>query len=82
VFWRFFGASYADMTRMEAVLAASAATWISMRPPRLLDKPALGSYQIGLRPKGRSINYPDLAAALLDVLDRPEFFRSAPYVSN
>ena len=82
--WRLFGATYTDMQRMEAVLTASDATWISIRPPRLLAKPAFGSYRIGLKPpkKGRAIRYPDLATALLDVLDQPQFFRTAPYISN
>ncbi len=83
-FWRLFGATYTDMDRMEAILRASDATWISIRPPRLLDKPAVGSYRIGLTPpeKGRAISYPDLATALLDVLDQSQFFRTAPYISN
>ena len=35
----FFGASYDDMRRMEAVLGASDVNWISLRPPRLVDRP-------------------------------------------
>lgn len=82
--WRFFGATYRDMQRMEKVLADSDAAWVALRPPRLLDKPALGDYRIAPRPpaKGRSLRYPDLAAALLDALNRPELFGTAQYVAN
>lgn len=83
ILWRFVaGASYADMRRMEAILADSDADWISLRPPRLLDKPGKGSYQLGPKPNGNSIRYADLATALIDVLDKPELYRSALYVSN
>ena len=36
---RFFGATYQDMRRMEALLAESGTDWTSLRPPRLLEKP-------------------------------------------
>ena len=72
ILWRFVaGASYADMRRMEAMLADSDAAWISLRPPRLLDKPGNGSYQLDPKPNGNSIRYADLATALIDVLTRP-----------
>jgi putative NADH-flavin reductase len=82
--WRIFGATYTDMKQMVEVLGRSDASWISVRPPRLIDKPATGSYRIGLKPpsKGRSLCVGDLAAALLDVLDRPDVFRTAQHVSN
>jgi putative NADH-flavin reductase len=84
ILWRFFGASYTDMQRMEARLRDSSARWISVRPPRLIEKPASGRYRLGVTPpkNGRSIRYGDLATALLDVVDKPEFNRTAVYVSN
>jgi putative NADH-flavin reductase len=83
ILWRFVaGTSYADMRRMEAILADSDAAWISLRPPRLLDKPGKGSYQLDPKPNGSSIRYADLATALIDVLDKPELYRSALYISN
>jgi putative NADH-flavin reductase len=84
VLWRIFGETYKDMRQMEQALGRSDKSWISLRPPRLIDKPATGSYRIGLKPpsKGRSLRTGDLAAALLDVLDRPDVFRTAQYVSN
>lgn len=83
ILWRFVaGASYADMRRMEAILAESNAAWISLRPPYLVDKPGRGSYRLHPKPSGNSIRYADLATALIDVLAKPELYRSALYVSN
>jgi putative NADH-flavin reductase len=84
ILWRFFGASYTDMRRMEQILGDSDVIWMALRPPRLLDKPPTGSYRIGLKPPrgGRSLRYGDLATALLDVLERREFFRAPVYVTN
>jgi putative NADH-flavin reductase len=84
ILWRFFGATYTDMQRMEKILQRSDAQWVALRPPRLIDKPPTGSYRIGSMPPpgGRSLRYGDLATALLDVLDRREFFRTAVYVTN
>ena len=83
ILWRFVaGASYADMRRMEALLADSDAEWVSLRPPYLTDKPARGRYRLDSKPNGRSLRYEDLAAALIDVIDRRDLYRSALYISN
>lgn len=81
---RFFGATYDDMRRMEAMLHASEIDWVALRPPRLVNKPATGNYRLATRPlpKARSITYADLATALLDSLDRPDIYRQAAYVAN
>jgi putative NAD(P)-binding protein len=82
---RFFGASYDDMRRMETILQATTdVDWISLRPPRLVDKPSRGTYRVDTRPlaKARAITYGDLAAALLDSLTRRDLFRHAAYVAN
>lgn len=82
---RIFGATYDDMRRMEAELDRSELDWVSLRPPRLLDKPATGSYRLDADrplPKSRSITYADLAAALLDCLDREDLNRRAVSVAN
>lgn len=82
---RIFGATYDDMRRMEAELDRSELDWVSLRPPRLLDKPATGSYRLDADrplPKARSITYADLAAALLDCLDREDLYRRAVSVAN
>lgn len=80
-----FGATYADMRLMERILAHSDVDWISLRPPRLVDKAATGRYRIDADrplPKFRRITYPDLATALLDSLERQDLYRRAVFVAN
>jgi putative NADH-flavin reductase len=82
---RFFGASYDDMRRMETILQETTdVDWISLRPPRLVNKPSRGAYRIDTRPlaKARAITYGDLATALLDSLTRRGLYRRAVYVAN
>jgi putative NADH-flavin reductase len=82
---RFFGATYADMRRMEALLADSQVDWVSLRPPRLIDKPATGAYRVDANappPRARSLRCADLASALLDVLEREDLQRHAAFVAN
>jgi putative NADH-flavin reductase len=81
---RFFGATYRDMRRMEATLGCSEISWVALRPPRLLDKPATGTYRMAPRPirGARSLTFPDLATALLDALERPGLAGTALYVAN
>ncbi|PWJ24869.1 putative NADH-flavin reductase [Branchiibius hedensis] len=79
-----FGETYEDMREMKRILQASTADWVALRPPRLLAKPALGSYRIGPTPPpgGRSLRYGDLATALLDAIEDPRLSKTAQYVSN
>lgn len=82
---RFFGASYADMRQMESLLTASDRAWVSLRPPRLLDRPATGTWRLGLDkppPRTRSITVGDLAAALIDAVNQPDLHGNAVYVTN
>ena len=82
---RFFGATYEDMRRMEVMLAESRVRWVALRPPRLIDRTDLGAYRVDAqRPlrRARSIRCPDLATALLDVLDREDLHGRAAYVAN
>ena len=81
---RFFGATYADMRRMEEELTQSDTDWIAVRPPRLIDGPATGAYRMAIAPppRARRITYADLATALLDSLERPEFFRHPVFVAE
>jgi len=82
---RVFGATYDDMRRMEALLRESDADWTALRPPRLVDKPANGHYRVDtLRPLpgARSLTFGDLAAALLDSLDREDLYRRPAYVAG
>ena len=80
----FIGPVCADMRQMEAILGESAANWLALRPPRLVDKPATGAYRMDTKPlaKGRTITYQDLATALLDSLARDDLYGHAAYVVN
>lgn len=80
-----FGATYDDMRRMEVLLRASDVDWVSLRPPRLVNKAATGSYRLDAsRPLrgARSLTYADLATALLDSLDRHDLYGKAVFVAN
>lgn len=81
---RFFKPTYEDMRRMEALLGASGLDWVSMRPPRLVAKPATGAYRVSEDPLpgARSITYGDLAVALLDSVARDDAAGRAVYVTN
>lgn len=72
ILYRFFGAVYDDMARMERVLHGSDVDWTVLRPPRLTDGPATGRYRTAvghhLR-SGRTISRADLAAEMLRQLD-------------
>ncbi|WP_336081910.1 NAD(P)-dependent oxidoreductase [Nocardia sp. SSK8] len=81
----FFGGAFADMARMEQVLVSSDAEWTALRPSRLTDAPATGSYRTaidaplhGAKPLARA----DLAAALLDAAAKPEWFRHAVTIAR
>jgi putative NADH-flavin reductase len=82
---RFFGGAYDDLRRMETVLQRRGdLDWSCLRPPRLRDRPATGTYRLdpGPLPRSRSLTYPDLATALLDCLDGTEPRTGMLYVSN
>jgi putative NADH-flavin reductase len=82
---RFYGGTYDDLRRMEAVLARSDVAWTALRPPRLVDRPPTGSYRlrVGAAPAGAgSISFADLATALLDTLAREDLHRQAAYVAH
>jgi putative NADH-flavin reductase len=82
---RLFGGAYADLRRMEAVLARRGdLAWTCLRPPRLLDRPANGAYRLERLPlpRARSLTYPDLATALLDCVDGTAERSGMLYVAN
>jgi putative NADH-flavin reductase len=82
---RFFGGAYADLRRMEAVLARHGElAWACLRPPRLVDRRATGAYRLERTPppRARSMTYPDLATALLDCVDGAEQRSGMLYVAN
>jgi putative NADH-flavin reductase len=68
---RFFGAMYADMTRMEQVLRDSDLDFTIMRPPQLTNKRGTGQYRTAINqrlPRARKISRADLAAEMLRVI--------------
>lgn len=81
---RLFGATYQDMRRMETILQNSHADWTILRPPRLVQRLATGTYRLGTTPlpKARAITHPDLAHALLDVIESSDHQREALYIAN
>ncbi|MEU1027999.1 NAD(P)H-binding protein [Streptomyces mirabilis] len=65
---------YADLAAMEGELARSATDWTVVRPPRLQNKPANGSYRTvvgGFPLKGRFIGRADVAHAMLAMINDP-----------
>jgi putative NADH-flavin reductase len=62
---------YADLSEMEAELAASGMDWTAVRPPRLQDKPVTGVYRVvvgGFPARGRFISRADVAHAMLGMV--------------
>jgi putative NADH-flavin reductase len=71
---------YADLARMEDILADSGLDWTAVRPPRLTDKPLTGRYRTAYGQNlrgGWSVSRPDVAHLMLRVLDQPETFKQA-----
>ncbi|MEU6627837.1 NAD(P)H-binding protein [Streptomyces parvus] len=63
---------YADLARMEAVLADSATDWTAVRPPRLTNGPRTGVYRkaVGGTPRSsRTVSRADVAHAMLALID-------------
>lgn len=62
---------YADLSEMEAELAASGTDWTVVRPPRLQNKPMTGVYRVvpgGFPARGRFISRADVAHAMLGMV--------------
>lgn len=84
VLYRFFGGSYADMTRMEQLLQESTANWTVLRPPRLTNGPATGRYRTALNEplhRAGKISRADLAGAILEILDDPTAMKATVAVA-
>ncbi|MGO4592470.1 NAD(P)-dependent oxidoreductase [Leifsonia sp. 2TAF2] len=70
---------YDDLRDMEEALAASSSGWTAFRPPMLTEGPATGRYRTligGAVPRGFTVSRADLAAAMLESLQRPETIRA------
>ena len=78
----FVGPMLADRQKEVDMLAASAARWTVLRPPRLVNGKATGRWQFTHdRPAASWIDRKDLAAAMLATLDDPAMVGTAPFVS-
>ncbi|MET4924514.1 NAD(P)H-binding protein [Streptomyces sp. PSRA5] len=69
---------YTDLARMEEELTLSGANWTSARPPQLVNTPVTGVYRkvVGANPRGgNKLGRPDLAHAMLAMLDDPATVR-------
>jgi len=69
-----FGKVYADLARMEDILAGSGLDWTVVRPPQLTGKPLTGTYRTAYGQNirgGRSVPRADVAHLMLAVLGRP-----------
>jgi putative NADH-flavin reductase len=70
---------YADLREMEGELAQSGQDWTAVRPPRLVDREATGTYRsvIGANvPRGARIGRADVAGAMLAMIDDARTFRT------
>lgn len=63
-------------------IAASDLDWTVVRPPRVTDTPAVGRAVPGDRLYSRRISEVDLAAFMVEELDRRAYVRQAPFVSG
>ena len=70
-----FGKVYADLARMEGILADSGLDWTAVRPPKLTSKPLTGTYRTAYGQNlrgGWSVSRADVAHLMLQVLEQPE----------
>ncbi|ATY09089.1 NADH-flavin reductase [Amycolatopsis sp. AA4] len=76
---------YADMARMEKVLASSGLAWTAVRPSGLTDRPGTGRPRVSLDAAerlGPRTARADLAAYVVDHLDDPRIFGRVVAVSS
>ncbi|GAB3483304.1 NAD(P)-dependent oxidoreductase [Nocardiopsis coralliicola] len=73
-----FRDSHRDLATMEDAIAGSSAAWTIVRPPRLTNGPATGTYRVAIGsgvPRGWSLSRADLASAVLRFADDPAAVR-------
>lgn len=71
--------------RQEDIVRGSALDWTILRPPRLVDGEATGTYRIGENLAtgfGSKLTRGDYAHALLDELESKRFLRQSPTICN
>lgn len=76
---------FRSQRQQEQLLAGSNEQYTIVRPPRLLNQPALGRYRVqedGLPPGGLTIPRADVADFMLRQLTDSKWIRKAPYVAT
>jgi putative NADH-flavin reductase len=76
---------FRSQREQESLLAASPVQYTIVRPPRLLNRPALGRYRVqedGLPPGGLTIPRADVADFMLRLLTDTTWLRKGPYVAT
>lgn len=76
---------YADMRRMEEIIAASPLDWTVVRPARILDEPATGHLRVGdgANPEaGTGVALGDLARFVVQEVDTPRWSRAYPTLAR
>lgn len=82
---RFFGGGYADMRRMEEILAGSELFWTVFRPARLTNGRGAGRYRTAVDSPlkgGSSISRADLAEAMLASINDTSLYRHAVTIAK
>ena len=76
------GVAYADLDRVEEVLRSSGLDWQAVRPTTLTHKPATGRVRQTTRyPATATIPREDVAAFMLDELERSQFTARTPMIT-
>ena len=76
------GVAYADLERVEQLLRASELDWQAVRPTTLTHKKATGRVrQTGRYPATATIPREDVAAFMLEELERPQFSSRTPMIT-
>jgi putative NADH-flavin reductase len=77
--------AYDDMRLMESIVRASSVDWTFVRPTRLLDEPATGTYRVqdGETPEGGwQVNRADVARFIVEEIENRKWSRAAPTLAE
>jgi uncharacterized protein YbjT (DUF2867 family) len=78
-------AHYQDLALMEEILRDSGLDWTAVRPPRLTDKPATGTYRVAYGQNLRGgvlVSRADVAHLMLRALDQPDTVKQVVALAN
>ena len=76
---------FRSQREQERLLEASTVQYTVVRPPRLIDRPAIGHYRVqedGLPPGGTTIPRADVAEFIIRQLSDTQWFRKGPYIAT